>query len=240
MKRLELGDSAGPPVVILPGNDLGAPFYAPLGKVIAAAGHTVRLLTLPGYHGEPALAVPSWAAMVDAVEAEVPPGAVLVGHSLGGLLALLVAARVDVDRLVLLEPAVPPGRRAAAYSAKRYLADVVTASRDEFENWSGSFYRIAEPSRFPAWAIEHYQEVRRTSDVATARALVEAMPNLYPLPPIDKDVHVLRGGRSGWFARINAMYLKMKLPNARVSVVPNVGHWMANEDDERLARLILA
>lgn len=240
MQRTDHGPADGRRLLLLPGNDLGAAFYAPLAEVIARAGVRVSCLTLPGYLGELPLATRGWGPLVDAVAPLVDETTILVGHSLGGLLAWLVAARRRVDRLVLLEPAIPPGRRAAAYAARRYTADVVGGDRNSFVNWSGTFWRVANFDAFPRWAIEHYEQVRRQSDVATAEALVRQLPDLYPLPSVDVPVHVIRGKRSGWVARVNATYLSMKFARVRTSALDGVAHWMANEDDEAVAAAILS
>ncbi len=234
------GPATGPRVVLLPGNDLGAEFYAPLAEVIARAGASVTCLTLPGALGEAPLPALGWAALVDAVAPLVDGDTTLVGHSLGGMLAWQVAARRRVRRLVLLEPAIPPGRRAAAIAARRYSADVVNAERNSFVNWSGTFWRVADFNRFPTWAIEHYERARRERDVDTAATLVRELPELYPLPEVGVPVHVVRGKKSGWVARVNATYLALKFPGVRHTALSNVAHWMANEDDEAVAAAILA
>lgn len=233
------GPADGPRFVLLPGNDLGAAFYAPLAGVIARSGAHVTSLTLPGYLGEPPLATLGWAALVEAIAPLVDRETTLVGHSLGGMLAWQVAAAQRVRRVVLLEPAIPPGRRAATYAARRYETDVVATDRNSFVNWSGTFWRVADFTAFPRWAIEHYEDARRTSDVATAETLVRELPSLYPLPALDVPIHVVRGKRSGWVARVNATYLGLKFTDVRQTVLPNVAHWMANEDDEAVAAAIL-
>jgi carboxylesterase len=86
----------------------------PMGERLAAAGYTVRGVLLPGHGGDLAeLFGMSWHRWADAAEAELLAlrarceRVVLVGFSLGGLLALYLAARhkQQVSGLVLLAPA---------------------------------------------------------------------------------------------------------------------------------------
>lgn len=252
VRHITVGPEGGVPALLLPGNDLCAEFYVPLANVLATRGMRTTVVTLPGFHHQPALpqmraiesaGAPgfpaSWSAMLDAVT-PLFGGGVLVGHSLGGLLALLLAARVQAKRLVLLEAAIPPTRAIAKAVANKYMRDVVTADRSTFSNWSGSFHRIHDVDRFPQSAIDLYQEVRNSSDAATSVALVRDMPRLYPLPfkDIRAPVTIVRGAKSGWFNTMNAWAARWRLANTNTVVIEGAAHWLANEDDEALADVI--
>ena len=95
--------------MILPSNGACAEFYRGLGRELASRQLHVSLTTLRGFDGRPPVLDPSWNALVEAVLPEVEqrlcPGGILVGHSLGGLLALLIAARLGerVNKLVLMD-----------------------------------------------------------------------------------------------------------------------------------------
>ncbi len=98
----ETGGS-GPPLVLLHGWGMNLRVFDPL-RAALAAHYTVTALDLPG-HGRSA-----WPQGLDAAQqlellaAQVPRGATLVGWSLGGQLAMQLAARpeLEVRRLVLL------------------------------------------------------------------------------------------------------------------------------------------
>lgn len=85
-----------------------------LARPLALAGFRVYALSLRGHH--PGHALPGFGKVhlseffddVRRVATQVPALEVLVGHSLGGLLALKAAESVPVHRLVLLSPS-PPG-----------------------------------------------------------------------------------------------------------------------------------
>jgi pimeloyl-ACP methyl ester carboxylesterase len=89
--------------------------FEEFGERFRAAGHRVATPDLPGHRpGDPPSAVVGLSmrdyadAMVrEARNLERPP--IIVGHSLGGLVALLTAARVKTAGLVLLAPSPPWG-----------------------------------------------------------------------------------------------------------------------------------
>lgn len=243
MKALEIG-RGGARAVLVHGNDLCGAFYVPFATELARRDVTTTLLTLPGFHHEPPLAHPTWGGLVDAVlEAGAAPGTTLIGHSLGGLVALLAAARrrPEVTRLVLLEPTLYPSRWLARAAARRYLASVVRGRRDRFENWNGGQWRIAAPDRFPQALLELYLEVRRTSDRATAEALFTSLPALYPLPfaAVRVPTLLVRGAEAGAFSALIHGLVARRLPADRV-VIPGAAHWLANERDDLLAEHVAA
>ena len=217
--------------VVVPGQGLPGDFYRPLA---ARLGVGVSLLTLPGAHGEPA--APGWDALVDDVLSHVPEGAALIGHSLGGLVALLAAAR-SPRPLVLLEPAIFPHRAVAAAAARRYAAEL--APTDRFESWNGGQWRVARPEAYPPEAIARYLEGRRTTDVAGMSALMAAAPDLYPLPRPPGPLLLVLGARTGWRARLLAALVRRQLRPDR-TVVVDAGHWLIHEADDAVATAVVA
>lgn len=238
MKTLTIGNGAQR-AVLVHGNDLCAEFYVPLADQLAKRGFTTTLLTLPGFHHEPPLARPGWEGLVQALLEALPgPGTTLLGHSMGGLLALLAAARRprELGTLVLLEPVLLPYRWMARAASRQYLEAVVRAERRRFVNWNGGQYRIAAPERYPPEMIELYLEVRRTSDRATAEALFSTLPALHPLPfeRVEVPTLLVLGAETGLRSRaINAIVAR-RLRCRRV-VIPEAAHWLANERDESVA-----
>ncbi len=103
--------------VLLHGIGGGREGWASTGPALAAAGFTVLAVDLPGYGHSPALAEPSIDAFADAVrrlvEAAAQGPALVVGHSLGGMVAQALAAIAPgaVGALVLAgtSPAFGPG-----------------------------------------------------------------------------------------------------------------------------------
>ena len=243
MKRIEVGPADGVRALLLHGNDLCAEFYRPLAEALATHGLHTTLVTLPGFAGEAPLPAPSWPAMAAAVRAELDGTRVLIGHSLGGALAWLVARQAPpgVERVVLLEPALLPWRWLADAALERYRRNVVHGASDRFERWSGAFHRVADEARYPRWAIDLYLASRRTSDRATVDALVAALPALHPVAPLPQPTCLVRGDASGRLHGLVHRLLARRL-GARLERLPRAGHWLANEDDaalaERIARFV--
>jgi pimeloyl-ACP methyl ester carboxylesterase len=248
LRSLAIGSTQAPrgPLLLVPGNDLCDAFYRPLGEALAARNFAVRLLTLPGFHGTPALPSPGWRALLDALGSQIdtcfPTSGTLVGHSLGGLAAMVAAAERPerIARLVLLEPAIITSAFTARMAAKKYARDVVTGARDRFVNWSGSFHRVHDLSAYPEQAIDLYLEVRRTTPPEVSLSLLEDVPSLYPLPfdRVRAPALILRGASSGLLARFGIERLALKLPRAQTQVIAGAAHWMANEQDEAIAEAI--
>lgn len=179
--------------------------------------------------------------MVDLVVEALPDRAILIGHSMGGLIALLAAARRPraLAHLVLLEPAVFPSRWMAALAARRYLATVVRGDRTRFVNSNGATPRVHHLERYPRAAIDLYLEGRRTADRATGEALFGALPRLYPLPyrRVDVPTLLVSGGEIGWRGRALRRGLVRALAPRHLSC-PGAAHWLVNEADDAVADAI--
>lgn len=106
------------PVVIIHGMWCQQAHLARLAALLASRTYDCRVLTLPGHspgadqaEAVAALSISDYveaaARFIDAQGFDRPP--VLVGHSMGGLIAQLLAARRALAALVLLTPAAPAG-----------------------------------------------------------------------------------------------------------------------------------
>jgi pimeloyl-ACP methyl ester carboxylesterase len=208
-----------------------------------------RLLTLPGFDGVPPLAQPTWAALAGAVVDELRDHDILAGHSMGGLIALLAAARAHdhghtLRALVLLEPAIFPGALFARVAAARYLARLDRDERDPrrldvFENWNGGMQRVHDLSRYPRAAIDQFLAARRIADRATGRALFATLAAQYPLPfaQVSAPALVVAGRATGWVGRRVSAYVTRELRARRIDIA-NAAHWLANEADDAVAAAI--
>lgn len=247
MKTVSIG--SGPRgVFVVHGNDLCAELYARLGAQLAARGMRAVLCTLPGFAGEPPMASPTWARLTDAVVAELArhEAQVVLGHSMGALIALLAAARrpPTLRHLVLMEPAIFARRWLARAAARRYVRAVIEGPRDAFDNDGGGLRRVYDPARFPRAAIERYLEARCATHAPVVRRLFEQIPDLYPLPWAEVGVPVLliTGAGTGWRGRAIARGVRGALRGAgrelRHEVIEGAAHWIIYERDAAVAELV--
>jgi pimeloyl-ACP methyl ester carboxylesterase len=224
--------------LLLHGNDLNGDFYRPLGEALAARGLPVERRTLPGFGEVAPLPSHRFEDVLDHVGGRFR-GGVLVGHSLGGALAWALAQRrpPGLTHVVLLEPALLPWRWLAEVGIRRYQRDVVHGRRDRFERWSGSFYRTGN-GHYPKWAIDLYLSCRAQAHRPTVDALLGALPAMHPPAPLAVPTLLVRGGASGRTHGV-VQHLVARRLRARLAVLPGAGHWLANENDARLADLIM-
>ena len=103
------------PILMIHGAFCGGWVFDSFAGPFRAAGHPVVALDLPG-HGPQAsadavvgLSMADYAGAVVAAAAAFPAPPVLVGHSMGGLVAALAATRAPVAGLILLAPSAPWG-----------------------------------------------------------------------------------------------------------------------------------
>lgn len=102
--------------------------------VAAARGWDAWAINLRGHHGSRsvenlgAVRLEDYVRDVEDVLDAIGP-AIIVGHSMGGLIAQIVAAQRDVDGIVLVVSAPPPGiplvHWSLAWRSLRYVADIV-------------------------------------------------------------------------------------------------------------------
>jgi pimeloyl-ACP methyl ester carboxylesterase len=97
------GAETSPPVLMLPGMGLGAWFFERAQQLLATAGVPSVAVDLPG-HGADAGRQPTLDEVIDRVSeaATQLPGCAILGHSFGGYVGQVVAARVPLHALILV------------------------------------------------------------------------------------------------------------------------------------------
>lgn len=137
------------PLVLLPGIGCDTTQFRRL--LPGLRGSAVHLVDLPGHHGTPALPTASLEAVAERVAELVadraPAGSVLVGHSTGGVVGLVLAVRHPglLSRLVLLDANVPVTADALARKVSRAAAVLAPGWRSVLEESMRTSWGPREP-----------------------------------------------------------------------------------------------
>jgi 2-succinyl-6-hydroxy-2,4-cyclohexadiene-1-carboxylate synthase len=185
-------------------------------------------------------------ACVEDVLAAAPPRFILSGYSMGGRIALHVAARAParVARLVLVATTAgieDEGERAARLAADAALArGMEEGTLDAFvATWTAQPLFAGTPADVrAAWEAD----LRRNEPAALAAALVGlsqgAMESMWDrLPALDIPATVVVGTRDTKYVAI-AERLVATLPQASLVTVPNAGHGLPREAPAAVAAAV--
>ncbi len=232
----DFGGSALPPVVILHGMLGSSRNWQTLARDLSAE-RRVYALDLRNHglspHAEP-MTYEAMAADVTAwLEREVRGPAVLVGHSMGGKVAMLLACREPgrVERLVVVDIAPRdyfwPAHR-AEFAAMNELSLGDLRSRAEAE--------MRFEARVPNWAMRKFLATNLESTpeggwrwIINLRAMTAALPDLErnPLGPGDRYLGpalFIAGGASNYVQAGDLAAIAEHFPASRVETLPGSGH----------------
>ncbi|MEK8025787.1 alpha/beta fold hydrolase [Pseudaquabacterium rugosum] len=192
-------------------------------------------------------------AVLAVIERQQLPPVVLVGHGLGGEVAWHLAALAPqrVRALVLLAPsggALPGGGpRLSATPPHSPLAwqllglpAVGLHGEDTVPRWlvAQTLHQLAgDPTRVTDAQIDRYRDLlRRRGDRAVLHALARAEAGGTQPPALpalgaaaDRPTLLLWGGRDRWQPPSQATPLRAALPQARLAVLPDLGHLLPEE-----------
>jgi esterase len=164
------------------------------------------------------------------------PGVALVGHSLGGKVAMEIAlSRPElVSSLVVADiaPVAYPPRHDAVFAALEAVANPACGSREEAEARMGNF--IGEPG-----VIQFLLGSLRRAEDGSYRwrfnlaALGSDYPALCEGPPsggcYEGPVRFIRGGQSDYILDSHWDPIRSLFPQAGLDVLPESGHWLHAE-----------
>lgn len=200
----------------------------------AAAGAAGLRLDLPGHGARPRAPAPTVAAMAEALVPDLPPRFDLIGHSLGGMIALhLAATRPErVRRLVVVDSFLRLGAsplHRAGLDAGRAL--VARLPRPALVGLMGLVER--GPARAAARAAGARVDRRALDDALAAAIAFDARPLL---PRIVAPTLVLVGRRNP-FSHAQGRALARAIPDARFRILPG-GHLLPLDDPDAFATAV--
>ena len=239
----------GVPLVFLHGIGGRASGWAPIQQACAAAGYTSLAWDMPGYGDSPSIAPYDFDGLADALaalmDAQGLHTAVLVGHSLGGMVALQMWAKHPqrVAGLVLAasSPAFGHGsgdfqlafiaQRLAPLEAGKSMADVAEG--------------LIPTMVAPGFAGPGLAQARACMGSITPAAYKAALGALVQfeqraaLPTIYVPTLCIAGEHDRTAAPTVVQRMADKIPNAQYQCLSGVGHLLTFEQPERFAAALL-
>jgi pimeloyl-ACP methyl ester carboxylesterase len=238
--------SDGTPVVFCHGLFGQGRNWNQIGKQVAAAGHPVTLVDLPN-HGRSgwteAVDLVADADRIGALLRQGPPAA-LVGHSMGGKVAMLTALRHPeaVERLCVVDIAPVAYRRVGEFAgfieAMRGIDLSGLSRRDDADEL------LAPAVPDPGVRGFLLQNLRRDGDGWRWQANLELLgrdlgeiggwpeEDLADAAPYDGRVLWLAGADSRYVRDEHAPAMERLFPRVRRVTVKNAGHWVHSEQPE--------
>jgi pimeloyl-ACP methyl ester carboxylesterase len=250
---------SGAPLVLLHGIWEGWHSWSPVLDRLSAE-REVLALTLPDHLGSPRLpagTAPTFDAWTDAVESELDAAGFerpdIVGNSLGGLLALKLAARDRARTVVGIAPAGMWTREEAqAFSkrsrrAHRPIRAAMPLARRLVRTDRGRRLLMADncvdPTRIPPAEAERLLAGFAFCDVAAQiDANMRPDGSIVPLDGLDRvgcPVLILHPTGDRIMSREHAERFLAELPDAELRELPDCGHTAMFDDPERVATEIL-
>jgi esterase len=194
--------------------------------------------------------------VVDLAQTITPTPRAVLGHSFGGKVALALAEKMDLDRLIVVDslPGARPDRRGSDETVRvvsmleslpRHLA-----SREEFIELVKAHGFPDALARWLAMSVHHEEEgVRFGPDLSVVRALLDDyfardLWRVIDPPPDETIVDLIIGGRSPVFDegdRARAAAIAKAHPDrVHVHLLERAGHWVHVDDPNGLQAVLEA
>ena len=251
LHALRFGDH-GSPVVFCHGLFGQGRNWTQIGKSLAGS-HRVTLLDLPDHGRSDWTDGWDYVAAADAVAAELDPAdpAALVGHSMGGKVAMLVALRHPevVSRLCVVD--VSPVAYQEAGEFPGYIEAMKTLDLGSISTRAEADAGLREAVRSPTVRAFLLQNLRRSDDGGPGwrwqmnlEGLGESLDALRGWPedalvdtlsdtgPYDGPVLWIAGARADYVRPEYAEAMERLFPKVRKLTVKDAGHWVHSEQPE--------
>ena len=224
------------PVIMVHGAFCGGWTFDSFRQPFEAAGHTVMAPDLLGHDGKGSVAgrsMTDYAKQIATLCATCQEPPILIGHSMGGLIAQMAAARARVSRLILLAPSPPWGVPGASleeavsavslYALGPYWLQAVDPDYSVVERYSldrmdraackAIYARMTPESGRALWETLNWW----LDPFMTTSATPSGVPTL-----------AIAGGRDVIPPTVTVRQTAARL-NGAVEVFPDMSHWLPGE-----------
>ena len=240
---------AGVPLVLLHGIGGRASGWAPVQQALAAAGQASLAWDMPGYGESPTISPYDFDGLADALavllDAQGLQQAVLVGHSLGGMVALQMWARHPqrVAGLVLVASSPAFGHGSGDFQ-KAFVAQRLApleAGRSMQDVAAGLIPTMVAPGYSGpglALALACMGSITPAAYKAALGALVQ-FEQRTALPTVQVPTLCIAGEHDRTAAPSVVQRMAEKIPKAQYQCLNGVGHLLTFEQPERFAGALL-
>jgi pimeloyl-ACP methyl ester carboxylesterase len=237
MRLLQGG--TGTPLLILP-TDVGTPGWLPFYQHLAE-NHTVYVPSHPGYDGSD---VPDWARDVrDLAQVHLwllktlqLSGLPVVGLGFGGWIAAEMATmnHTIFNRIVLVGAV---GVQPSEGEIKdQFMVGAEEWVKDGFHNLDAYTQIYGEQPTLDEREIWELNREMTTRVAWSPYMYSQSLP--YLLPSIDQPTLIVWGNEDTIVPQSCAYIFQQQIPNARLEIVPNSGHFVDAEQPQTLATLV--
>ena len=225
--------SDGPPLIVMHGLFGSARNWASIARTLSDDCR-IYSLDMRNHGGSPWMPSMTYEEMAgdaaDFIAAQDLSGAVVMGHSMGGKAAMILALERPelVERLCVAD--IAPVRY--SHDQSQYILAMKSVDLSKIEKRSEAITALAEQIEDPALHSFFTQslDLKNRRWKLNLDVLEQEMPRIIGFPKIDKRFDkatlFLSGADSTYVTREMRPQIKALFPTARFAKIPNAGHWL--------------
>ncbi|QIZ76157.1 alpha/beta fold hydrolase [Ferrimonas lipolytica] len=240
----------GPCIVLLHGLFGDLDNLSACANALRQAGYQTLRVSLPGHGDSPLLGLFDFelvAEQLDTIRTTLElPSWSLLGHSLGGKVAMTYAQRFPANVDALLVADIAP----VAYQSRHdtILAALPRIELANINKRSQVQAQLQHDGIDVATAAFLTKNLHRLADGGyrwriNLQALTDSYPNIIgalpQLPPYSGPVMMVKGERSDYILPEHRNEIVKRFPNARAHVITGTGHWLHAEKAEQFQRVAI-